>query len=95
MGAAILKLVAAITRDFNIMDEEEPEAVVDESDELAHIDIIIDVKRRVRNSRSLNYTTNTIILQLFSRSNWPITLWTHKARTISEKKSTAKGTRPD
>ena len=66
MGAAILKLVAVITRDFNIMDEEEPEAVVDESDELAHIDIIIDVKRRVRNSRSLNYITNTIILQLFS-----------------------------
>lgn len=40
MGAAILKLVAVITRDFNIMDEEEPEAVVDKSDELAHIDII-------------------------------------------------------
>lgn len=95
MGAAILKQVAVITRDFNIMNEEVPEAVVDESDELAHIDIIIDVKRRVRNSRSLNYTTNTIILQLFSRSNWPITLWTHKARTISEKKSTARGTRPD
>ena len=33
MGAAILKLVAVITRDFNIMDEEEPEAVVDKSDE--------------------------------------------------------------
>ncbi|MCI7777626.1 MAG: hypothetical protein SPF66_08475 [Bacteroidaceae bacterium] len=45
MGAAILKLVAVITRDFNIMDEEVPEAVVDESDELAHIDIIMDVKR--------------------------------------------------
>ena len=66
MGAAILKLVAIITRDFNIMDEEEPEAVVEESDELAHIDIIIDIKRRVRNSRNFNYTTNTIILQLFS-----------------------------
>lgn len=66
MGAAILKQVAVITRDFNIMDEEVPEAVVDESDELAHIDIIIDVKRWVRNSRNLNYTTNTIILQLFS-----------------------------
>lgn len=66
MGAAILKQVAVIARDFNIMDEEEPEAVVDESDELAHIDIIIDVKRRVRNSKNLNYTTNTIILQLFS-----------------------------
>ena len=89
MGAAILKQVAVITRDFNIMDEEVPEAVVDESDELAHIDIIMDVKRRVRNSQSFNYTTNTIILQLFFRSNWPITLWTHKARTISEKKSTA------
>lgn len=45
MGATILKLVAVITKDFNIMDEEEPEAVVDESDELAHIDIIMDVKR--------------------------------------------------
>ena len=45
MGAAILKLVATITRDFNIMDEEEPRAVVDKSDELAHIDIIIDAKR--------------------------------------------------
>lgn len=45
MCAAILKLVAVITRDFNIMDEEESRAVVDESDELAHIDIIIDVKR--------------------------------------------------
>ena len=44
-GAANLNLVAVITRDFNIMDEEEPEAVVDESDELAHIDIIMDVKR--------------------------------------------------
>ena len=30
----------SITRDFNIMDEEVPEAVVDESDELAHIRII-------------------------------------------------------
>ena len=66
MGAAILKQVAVITRDFNIMDEEVPEAVVDKSDELAHIDIIIDVKRRVWNSRNFNYTTNTIILQLFS-----------------------------
>lgn len=73
MGAAILKQVAVIARDFNIMDEEVPEAVVDKSDELAHIDIIIDVKRRVRNSRNLNYTTNTIILQLFFFSNWPIT----------------------
>lgn len=45
MGAAILKQVAVITRDFNIMDEEEPEAAVDKSDELAHIDIIMDVKR--------------------------------------------------
>lgn len=45
MGAAILKQVAVITRDFNIMDEEEPEAVVEESDELAHIDMIMDVKR--------------------------------------------------
>ena len=45
MGAAILKLVAVITRDSNIMDEEMPEAVVDKSDELAHIDIIMDVKR--------------------------------------------------
>lgn len=45
MGAAILKQVAVITRDFNIMNEEVPEAVVDESDELAHIDIIMDVKR--------------------------------------------------
>ena len=44
MGAAILKQVAVIARDFNIMDEEEPEAVVEESDELAHIDIIMDVK---------------------------------------------------
>lgn len=69
MGAAILKLVAVITKDFNIMDEEEPEAVVEESDELAHIDIIIDVKQRVRNSRNSNYTTNTIILQLFFCSN--------------------------
>ena len=43
MGAAILKLVAVITRDFNIMDEEVPEAVVDKSDELAHTDIIMDV----------------------------------------------------
>lgn len=40
MGAAILKLVAVITRDSNIMDEEVPEAVVDKSDELAHIRII-------------------------------------------------------
>lgn len=39
------KQVAVITRDFNIMNEEVPEAVVDESDELAHIDIIMDVKR--------------------------------------------------
>lgn len=54
MGAAILKLVAVITRDFNIMDEEVPEAVVDESDELAHINIIMDVKRCVRNSRNLD-----------------------------------------
>ena len=77
MGAAILKQVAVITRDFNIMDEEVPEAVVDKSDELAHIRIIIDVKRRVRNSRNSNYTTNTIILQLFSRSNWPITHYGH------------------
>ena len=53
MGAAILKLVAVITRDFNIMDEEVPEAVVDKSDELAHTDIIMDVKRWVRNSRNL------------------------------------------
>ena len=45
MGAAILKLVAVITRDFNIMDKEVPEAAVDKSDELAHIDIIMDVKR--------------------------------------------------
>ena len=45
MGAAILKQVTVITKDFNIMDEEEPEAVVDESDELAHIDIIMDIKR--------------------------------------------------
>ena len=45
MCADILKLVATITRDFNTMDEEVPEAVVEESDELAHIDIIIDVKR--------------------------------------------------
>ena len=45
MGAAILKKGAVITKDFNIMDEEEPETVVDESDELAHIDIIMDVKR--------------------------------------------------
>lgn len=44
MGAAILKLVAVITRDFNIMDKEVPEAAVDKSDELAHIDIIMDVK---------------------------------------------------
>ena len=77
MGAAILKLVAIITRDFNIMDEEVPEAVVDKSDELAHIVIIMGVKRRVRNSRNSNYTTNTIILQLFSRSNWPITHYGH------------------
>ena len=45
MGAAILKQVAVITRDFNIMDEEELETVVDKSEELAHIDIIMDVKR--------------------------------------------------
>lgn len=45
MGAAILKQVAVITRDFNIMNEEVREAVVDESDELAHIDITMDVKR--------------------------------------------------
>ena len=45
MGATILKLVAVITKDLNIMDEEEPEAAVDKSDELAHIDIIMDVKR--------------------------------------------------
>lgn len=45
MGAAILKQVAVITKDFNIMDEEEPEVVVDESNEFAHIDIIMDVKR--------------------------------------------------
>ena len=35
----------SITKDFNIMDEKVPEVVVDESDELAHIDIIMDVKR--------------------------------------------------
>ena len=40
MGAAILKLVAVITRDFNIMADKEPEAVVDESDALANIRII-------------------------------------------------------
>ena len=45
MGAAILKLVAVITRDFNIMDEEVPEAVIDNSHELAHTDINMDVKR--------------------------------------------------
>ena len=45
MGAAILKLVAVITRDFNIIDEKVPEAAVDKSDELAHIDIIMDIKR--------------------------------------------------
>lgn len=45
MGAAILKQVAVITRDYNIMDEEVPEVAVDKSEELAHIDIIMDVKR--------------------------------------------------
>ena len=40
MGAAILKLVAVITRDFNIMDEEVLEAAVDESDGLAHICVL-------------------------------------------------------
>lgn len=77
MGAAILKQVAVIARDFNIMDEEEPEAAVDKSDELAHIDIIMDVEQWVRNSWNSNYTTNIIILQLFFRSNWPITHYGH------------------
>ena len=45
MGAAILKVVAVITRDLNLMDEEVQGGVVDKSGELSHTAIIVDVKR--------------------------------------------------
>lgn len=77
MGAAILKLVAVITRDFNIMDEEVPEAVVDKSDELAHIE---HYYRRKTVSQELpkfelhNQHNNPATI---FRSNWPITHYGH------------------